>query len=384
MRRSGIKNAIEQIVADLTESGMQEMFQKPVSQGPRSADSDKGPNWVRLSVVTDYITRVEKYSDEQHEILEILDLSDLSDPNFWQTLVENFEPGFLYGSFQKINNVINFLPKIARIFDQSSVEDKVLIAGAVREVSLQRVILSDEGESFSSPDRLIDLLSSIRDIYSVTASLSGESDETLAVLRIDSGSEKSFDFLGVARLMEQIRETLDSIYRMIAFHRQNVTMKNLEVASDGLEIVRQIEQLKGEGSLNNEDADRLKHKLFGALEVFANTGAYTPEMNSGQLPPALVMRPTPKLLTGPNRPSGEESDPESDQTSETSSTNKTTVDGEFTPEEIEAAVNALRKAKTGTRSEQESGTEPAKDGEKAVTRRGVRARKRGTPKKKQE
>jgi hypothetical protein len=157
----------------------------------------------------------------------------------------------------------------------------------------------DEGESLSKPSRIIELVSAINAIYSILAEIEGLSGSSLAVVGMDSGSEKSFDFLGIAKVMHELRETLQWAYNIVVFHRQNATIKNLQVASDTLSIIGKVAKLEASKAISGEDAARMKHGLFAGLEKFAATGSYIREMAHEDNSPALVMRPQPQLLTGP-------------------------------------------------------------------------------------
>lgn len=349
MRRDELISSVQRIITDLEQSGIAMMFRSAMDslRRPNAEKSDRA-QWIDFAVVTEFLTRYASYTDEEKKILNIFDLSDITNPMIWQQFFSTEDPTFLYTNNAAINNITRLLPQVLSLLKQEDYEDEISIAGAVREIETQKIILTDEKDLLSSPDRLINLLTSVRDIYSIIARLENEPEDSLAVVRLDSGSEKSFDFLGVAKVVSQLREILNTAYVMVAHHRQNVTLKNLEVASESLGVVQKISKMEKDGDLSAEEAARLKHTLFGALQKFSETGAYTPEMDAGHVKPELAMRPLPKLLTGPDGANkgdfrhvagvDEDIEWEDDHSSSESP-------AEFSEDELRAAVEALRAAR---------------------------------------
>src|SRR5688572_30400471 len=101
-------------------------------------------------------------------------------------------------------------------------------------------------------------------------------DKHLAVVGLDSGSEKSLDFLGIARLMHELRELVQALYNIVAFHKQNVTIRNLQVASETLGVASKISKMEESDEIDSEQASRMRHALYQGLERLAATGAYIP------------------------------------------------------------------------------------------------------------
>jgi hypothetical protein len=61
------------------------------------------------------------------------------------------------------------------------------------------VIVIENENQHSKPERLSEALMSISLLYGVVADLEGINQNTLSVITCDSGSDKSFDFLGAAK-----------------------------------------------------------------------------------------------------------------------------------------------------------------------------------------
>ena len=349
MRREVLQVAVERIVDDLQTSGIADMLQEGVTNYNGGRPKENQQDWISLECITEYINAVRSYNKVESEILSILSIDELSYTAFWQSSMREFEPQKFFPLGSRVRQVLSFLPRIMHLLDREY-DHKENRPVDDNGVSVQTVVLSDEGESLSSPDRLIELLRSIQEIYSVLASIDGVPSESLAVVGMDSGSEKSFDFLGVARLMHELRETLQSAYNMIAFHKQNVTMKNLQVAGESLAVIAKIGKLQQSQVISEEEAARLKYSLYAGVERFTCTGAYIPEMNAVQPLPALVMKPQPRLLTGPVEELVRGANPAQDQQGEADNLPPPQEDDNngFSSDEIAAAVQLLKKSRAST------------------------------------
>lgn len=346
MRREKLNEAIEVILADLQVSGMAKMF-KSAFDSDRVSKSDQvqRASWVNLKIITDYFNRYQSYDDDKKWILKVLGLSEIADPDIWQEHLFDPPRSFVFHVYQRIKNAEDILPRILQLISISEDRGSELAGEVHSETEYQTVILTDERGSFSTPDRLIALLEAIRDIYRTVARIEGLEENTIAVTRLDSGSEKSFDFLGLAKVMSHLNDLLSNAYTMIAFHRQNITLKNLEAASSGLDIIAKIDDLEKSGALSSEEAGFAKHSLFKSVMKFAETGAYTPEMIVQPIPPEALMRPAQKLLTGPKASEEGPLGVEEEEVVSDANDDSDADLAEFTQEELAAAAKALREIK---------------------------------------
>ncbi|WP_315760427.1 hypothetical protein [Sphingomonas sp. Y38-1Y] len=282
---------------DLEESGLAASFEEAVENYQRNTKSETKIDFVSISILADYFHRSAEYGAAEKTILAIMGLESLSSPSTWQPHLQSFDPSFVFSNVGKIRQTMTFLPRVLSLLERDYEDIKSSGGGRSDGLELQTVILTDEGDALSTPERVIELLSSISTIYQVLAKIEGVSENSIAVVGLDSGSEKSFDFLGVAKLMLELRETLQWVYNTIWFHKHNVTIKNLQVTGETLGVIQKISKMEADGQLDAESSARMKHGIFVGLERFANTGAYIPEMKVQQESPALTMRPQHKLLT---------------------------------------------------------------------------------------
>ncbi len=362
MRRKVLKNSVQKVLNDLISTGLAPMIEGAVKSlresGPKTDNS-----WISLDIISKYLSLVSDYDDNEIYVHKSLDLTLTADPNTWQRLFIEPEPSLIMPINNRIQTALRFMPSILSVLemdyeDGGPVESKLIS----NDLEIQTVILTDEGGSFSSTQRLIELLTSVQDLYRIISEIEQVKSDSIAVIGMDSGSEKSFDLLGVARLMHELRELLKFAYTTIAFHKQNVTVKNLQVAGETLGLVAKIGKMESERIISSEDAARMKHGLFSGLEKFVGTGAYIPEMSAREgTEPALVMRPKPGLLTGPtdeivrdaNEPRASFGEHLGDELGPATS--------EYTTEQIAAALALLNEAKSsGEKPPVRKGRRPAK------------------------
>src|SRR5436853_418052 len=74
------------------------------------------------------------------------------------------------------------------------------------------VIIPAVGDERSSPARLIAVLESIQVFYETYALITDTPAGHLAVVGCDSGSDTSFDFLGVAKVIESVKDFILSMW----------------------------------------------------------------------------------------------------------------------------------------------------------------------------
>lgn len=324
----------------------------------RSSPKDSSEGTINLAIISEYYRRVSSYPEHAKEILKILGLESAADPLFWQAQIGESDPNQIFSLKSSFRSAETFLPRVLEMLERDYgdvVDSNESMRSKIDGLEIQTVVLSDEGDSLSSPSRLIDLLTAVREIYAAVAEIEGLPTDGIAVVGLDSGSEKSFDFLGVARIISEVRLLLQFLYTAVSMHKQTVTLKNLAVVAETMPLIHRLDKLKHDNIVDEESASRIRHNLLANLEKFSSVGAYTPEMKKVlSTTPSLVMRPLPRLLTGPARALTTQVELE-DLSSTTESTSdvgdtQTAVDetSEFSADELAAALKFLKAAKEST------------------------------------
>lgn len=308
MRRDTLIKALERVRSDLIACELNSIFQG-LMEGRRENKERSIPSGL-FSAYQEYIRRTSAYDSNHLYILSVFDLNDLLNPDWWHRVV--VEPDALQHYWpirQSISFVIDQAPKLITMISQKGVEE------ALKEKSLSQVeksnfepfsiVLIEDDEENSKPERIIQCLDAVDKIYKTLAEIRGLSSESLVILACDSGSDKSFDFLGVADLVREIRKCFAGLFNYRLLNRQVQTSANIALLSQALPIVAEIDELRKAGSLTDEQAERLRHTLLKSASQFLECGAITSDMENQQNSPRLVMRPEPKLLSGPTAQNNE-------------------------------------------------------------------------------
>lgn len=309
----------------------------------REGAKEQQASWVSFEVFQKYSLLANKYGVAEERVLEILDLSEISSPSFWAKLSE-FDPPDLFGLRSRLKFAIEHLPRILKLIEQEHVEElrnpDASTPKALAGKSLITVVLVESGTEFSSPTRLVYALDAFSSLYQVVAALEGDPDTGLSVLACDSGSDKSFDFLGLAKLMEEVRKLILSIWDRRVFYRHMQVSQCIGIIAESLPVIEKIHALKQTGALGPEQAELLKRKAIEGATKFLESGALIADMERESVQsPRLLMQPETKLLTGPAQDITEPKVDGFDANSEPED------DSDLSPSEIEELERLVNKAK---------------------------------------
>jgi len=359
MRREVLVNATSKIIDDLKRCGVDKTVQEVMETFHRPSSEEERKIRIPLDVFRNYSIATSTYSDAELEVCKILDIEDLLEVSFWESLAHPEDPQRIYKIHSSIVFSIVQLPKLLALIEQEHIGD---IRNQVKELpeelkgkTLLSVLVIEDKNQFSSPERLVHVLDAISNLYSVFATIEGESESDLIVLACDSGSDKSFDFLGMAKLMEQIKETIIQIWDRRVFYRQKHASECLSLIAESLPILKEIDELKKSESLGAEQAELLKRKVIDGATKFVQSGALIEEMEGESThAPRQLMRPEPKLLVSPWS-DGVNTEPESvpETTEEASEEN-------LSDEELAQLESLVKKAKR-SKSTRKKSTRKKKD-----------------------
>ncbi|WP_419812691.1 hypothetical protein [Bacterioplanoides sp.] len=300
MRREAIYNSVSRIIKDLQDCDIQGFIDN-IFEHYRGRDSEN-KNSLPLKIFHKYMLATSNYSDDDIEVCRIIGIDDLLTPDFWQNLSE--PSGRIHEVYSSVNFALNHLPKLLMLSKQHYVQDIKDQSGDIPEElkgkTLLTLLILEDDEQFSSPKRLTSALSSIADLYEVVSTIDNESPNELIVLACDSGSDKSFDFLGLAKVVEQVKEIIITIWDRRVLHRHREASETLSLISESLPILEKIDRLKDSGAIEREQAELLKRKTISGVTQFFEAGVIIPELESeSSHAPKQLMKPEPKLLVSP-------------------------------------------------------------------------------------
>lgn len=300
MRREVITRATQRIIDDLVSSGVETMFEEASNRARQASKEDR--DFVSFEVFQKYSIATSSYGEAEHAIAAIMGISPLFSAETWQRLSVNSDPAVIFELRRNVFFARNDLPKIVKLLEQEHVA--AAKTGENLPVELRgktgiTFILPEEEHEYSSPARLIAALEAITNLYGVFCTLENQSEGDLIVLACDSGSDKSFDFLGVAKLMEEVRKLVVAIWDRRVFYRHMHASQCIALIAESLPVIAQIETLKQSRALEPEQAELLKRKTLLGATQFLESGIYIQDMVSQGQSPRQLMRPEPKLLAAP-------------------------------------------------------------------------------------
>lgn len=302
MRRETVISAVERIIRDIQAAGVDAMFEEAL-ESHRQPNSKEGQNFVSFAVFQKFSVATASYGEAELQILKILGLEMLLQPETWQRMSTDPDRGTLFHMSRAIHYAKNDLPKIAQLFRQEYVSEAK--SGGKLPVELEgrtaiTFILPEDRKEYSTPSRLIAALESITSIYSTFCTLDNQSETDLIVLACDSGSDKSFDLLGLAKIMEEVRKFVISIWDRRVFYRHMHASQCIALIAESLPVIERIEDLKRKQAIGPEQAELLKRKTLEGATMFLESGIYIEEMAlENNHSPRQLMRAEPKLLAAP-------------------------------------------------------------------------------------
>jgi hypothetical protein len=159
-------------------------------------------------------------------------------------------------------------------------------------------VLVIENELISTPTRLVTVLESIIEIYEVVSDIGDKPSTDLSVVSCDSGSDKAFDFLGLAKTIQEVKEIILGVWDKIIFYKENKVGKNIELIVKALPAIDKIGDMEKKKTISPEKAELLRRKLISGVTKFVDSGSIIPEINDRTYyNPRELMAPQHKMLT---------------------------------------------------------------------------------------
>lgn len=299
MRRTEIANSIEKVLKALRESTLIEAMQSLLQK--RSSEQ-KETSANLLNALRQFSLLSRDFGPAEREILNILGLDGLEKTQTWHALLsEGDDPSIAHTIYYNLRFAVAHLPKLFELFetDASRAAKRIGETPSEKEVArgFMSVVLIEEPNQLSRPDRLITALESVSLLYGVSAELLGYRAETLSIIGCDSGSDKEFDFLGIASVMKDVKDVILSLWDRIVFFQEKKVETRIDLILKSLPILERIDELGQEKKIAPEQAELLRRNVLLGCTKFMDSGAIIPEIQSHTTHnPRLLMRPQPKLL----------------------------------------------------------------------------------------
>jgi hypothetical protein len=227
----------------------------------------------------------------------------MTDSEKWSDVVYTREgrPGTIFVWNRYLYFAVNYLPLFLELIKpdylaitQKSPEE---LPDEYKGKTLLTTILIEDSNHPPTTDRIIDLLSSISSLYETSSAILKHPTVHLTMIGCDSGGEKTFDFLGAAKIIEMVKEIILSLWDRIMFFRERQIAQRVELVAKSLPVINEIWNLENENEIGHEEAELLRIKLIDSVQKFITCGAVIPEMlERSTFDPHELMMPEPKLL----------------------------------------------------------------------------------------
>lgn len=306
MLRKEIVQSIQKVIDMLKESSLIDKVLLPRLRGTgENNKNDTKDVLTAFAVINEYSRG---FGELEKKILSDLDLTILLSQNFWSELLgENEKSIGVVRSTGVYSNALfaqNHLPKIITILEREN--DNILetktddLKKTSKLTAMSVFVIEDDG--LSTPERLILMLESIQGLYDASSQILGLPGEGLSVLSCDSGSDKSFDFLGAAQIMATVKEIIIEFWNKLIYYKEDKSERHLELIANSLPILERIADMKAKNKLEPERAELLRRQIMTSVGKFSKAGVTIPELDAFSIyNPRQLMKPEPKLLLPPSK-----------------------------------------------------------------------------------
>ncbi|MBC8154677.1 MAG: hypothetical protein H7Z72_17405, partial [Bacteroidetes bacterium] len=224
MRRIDITNSVLKVKNAISDSKIDIVIKNIARQ------NDSMPAEDIIESMEKYSYYYRNFSDNDKKLIEILGLQGMESPKLWATILtsqyakERRMDETIIQYYGPLNFIDKYLDQILHLFKQDNVtytqrsNQTVVDSASPNQGETLTVVLPEkDSDVSSSPERLIKALNSINSLYKVLSEIMGHQGDDISVLAIDSGSDKSFDFLGAAKVMTALKELIIDLWDSVVF-----------------------------------------------------------------------------------------------------------------------------------------------------------------------
>jgi hypothetical protein len=300
MRRAEVITAVRNVKSALIKSNLGKSLGEVMNVRTERGDRPSESSARLLRAFREYSHLAASFGPTESRLIEIFRLEPLDNPEAWLQAIAG-EPEVIHLTLAPLRFVVDELEKIidllktdAERIGQTLASTK---AGNIAEEEVLSVIVIEEEGRFSSPERLVKALRSISVLYEVIATLGDVNSSTLSVVGCDSGSDKAFDFLGLASVVKGVKEILIAVWDRVVFYREKKIEAKLDLISRSLPIIEHIASLEQEKAIGPEQAEILRRRVTEGVTMFVEAGVMTVEIaQRSTYNPRQLLAPEPKLL----------------------------------------------------------------------------------------
>ncbi|MBB4636288.1 hypothetical protein [Longimicrobium terrae] len=301
MRKSDLIHGVEQLVGALAESALELPLVEVARLGYRR-EPVPGELLTRLlSALREYGLRASRYTRPARMLAEELGLSALEQADTWSLLIaaEN-RAQEAFGFAERVRFATQHLPRVAGLLAQEGVPalDALRRGGTASGNALLTIQVIEAPRRWSTPARLATLLDGVDQLYGACATLQGLDPGGLSVVGCDAGTDKTFELMGAAPVIDAVRELILALWDRVVFYRELTAAQRYRQAAESLPVLQRVREALAEGRISPEQAELLRRRFVEGAGKFLVAGATIPELQErAYANPRTLMAPAPKLLS---------------------------------------------------------------------------------------
>jgi hypothetical protein len=311
--RSELVSALGQVRSIVADAGLDTLLQHMT----RERDGLVGALGPIMTSAVDLIKKYQLLSESEKKVVSILGLDPLFDINWWTRVVSggprpdaatkdaNTSNSSPISLLRRVSSARDATARIVELLNEGrgDARPKVSIDHGTTEIihappdgRLTLIIPEGPGER-SSAIRVTEAIESVTQLYEGFARLRSETVETLTITNCDSGSNKVFDFEGLAGVMSEVRLTLVDLWDRILLHKEKRADAQIDLTIKSLRAFEELERAKQDNTVSPEQAHLVERCLYNGASKFLSAGVVTSDIvdrPAGN--PLALAKPESKLL----------------------------------------------------------------------------------------
>jgi hypothetical protein len=310
MRRTELIAGVQELLTAIKDANLEETLQGilNITQENRTSKENISPNTTAIALESAQIYQIKaiSFSDSARRLVQEFNLEILEDHMAWAIFL--LQPQDARDELTKVlirlEFIQNYLPKIAHLMRSTTLEEFEEGIKTKRpeyvDKEILTIILIEDDENPSTPTRVNMMLEGINVLYQTCTTIIQAPISELRIIACDSGSDQTFDLLGLAKVIDCVKELILSMWDRIVFYREYQFSERVKIIAETLPVLQQIAELEAANQLEPEDAARLKHNLLLGTNKFLLSKAIISEMeDKGRVTydPRQLIAPKQKLLS---------------------------------------------------------------------------------------
>ncbi|MFT0879758.1 hypothetical protein VRZ08_24560 [Rhodopseudomonas sp. G2_2311] len=282
MRRDEIIAALRNVRHALEEAKIANTIFFFMRSGPKEGAAARA-----FQAYAHFMTSYSSFGPAERKIMDAMKVTPITSAEFWQRLVEKKEgPQDISATRFGAMLITDYFPSLESLFERNS-DAQVFVSA--NQHGLDEKIVSARLRFFvREPDvptlslkHFVATLKAVESLYDAllrTYNLSSE--ESLIVGSLDSGSDKEFDVIGLAKGIKVVSETLLECWQRISNAKALKTSMNIKVACDSIDALQKLKAAQDNDSLSAEEAETLRRTILSSVETLFENGVYTEAMET--------------------------------------------------------------------------------------------------------